>query len=443
MLTAEQNKPSQINANTPSLTSQQTEEIGNYKIVRLLGSGATSNVYLGVDKTSMKLVAIKKIRPECTIGVQHKMFAIEASLCGKLQHPNIVELYEASSGDITNSYIVMEYVEGESLEGFATPDKLLPVKTVLDIVRQAAEALNYAFQRGVIHRDVKPANMLMTEDGQVKLTDFGCALLYDSEMTQITGAGSLSYMSPEQISGIALNHQSDIYSLGSVLYHLLTGHSTFSAVDNYSAINQITNHPHIPIESRRVDLPKELCRIVDHSLQKNIADRYQDWKEFLSDLYAASGIIRDVSPAEDQIRFELMSHCIFFKDFLTVEIWEVLRASQWRTFANTEQLIKEGEHGFSFFILLKGSVVVSKKQRMLNLINTGDCVGENACLYKGSPIRGATVTAQGETIALEISKSQLESFSNEVCLRMDRAFLRSLNDKLAVSNSRVLQLMGI
>jgi serine/threonine protein kinase len=443
MLTAEQVQHSQLDVNSIPLNPPPTEEIGNYKIVRLLGCGATSNVYLGVDKTSMKLVAIKKIRPECTIGVQHKMFAIEASLCGKLQHQNIVSLYEASSGDVNNSYIVMEYVEGESLEGFASPDKLLPVKTVLDVVRQAAEALNYAFQMGVIHRDVKPANMLMTEDGQVKLTDFGCALLYDSEMTQITGAGSLSYMSPEQISGIALNHQSDIYSLGSVLYRLLTGHNTFNAVDNYSAINQITNHPHIPIGSRRVDLPKELCRIVDHSLQKNIADRYQDWKEFLSDLYAASGIIRDAGPAEEQTRFELMSHCNFFKDFLTVEIWEVLRASQWRNFARNEQIIKEGEHGFSFFIMLQGSVVVSKKQRMLNVINAGDCVGENACLYKGSPIRGATVTAHGETIALEISKNQLEGFSKEVCIRMDRAFLRSLNEKLTVSNSRVLQLMGI
>jgi CRP-like cAMP-binding protein len=139
----------------------------------------------------------------------------------------------------------------------------------------------------------------------------------------------------------------------------------------------------------------------------------------------------------------LMSRCAFFKDFLTVEIWEVLRASLWRTFLHNEQLIKDGEHGFSFYILLEGSVVVTKKQRMLNVIEAGDCVGENACLYKGSPIRGATVTAQGEVIALEISKDQLEGFSKDVCIRMDRAFLRSLNEKLSVSNTRVLQLMGI
>lgn len=416
---------------------------GKYKLVRLLGSGATSHVYLAVDQTTLKVVAIKKIRPECTIGVQHKMFAIEASLCGRLQHPNIVGLIEANSSDVDNSYIVMEYVEGESLEGYSTPDKLLPVDTVLTIIRQAAEALNYAFQRGVIHRDVKPANILMTADGQIKLTDFGCALLFDSEMTQITGAGSLSYMSPEQISGIALNHQSDIYSLGSVLYRLLTGHNTFNAADNYAAMNQITNHPHIPIESRRADLPKELCRIVDRSLQKNIADRYQDWREFLSDLYAASGIIQDVGPQEEQARFELMGRCKFFKDFLTVEIWEVLHASQWRTFAPNEILMKDGEHGFSFFVLMKGNVVVTKKQRMINMIQAGDCVGENACLYNGSPIRGATVTAQGEVFALEISKERLEGFSKDICIRMDRAFLRSLNDKLSVSNARVLQLMGI
>ena len=419
------------------------EDIGNYKITRMLGRGATSNVYLGVDKTSLKLVAIKKIRPECSLGIQHKMFAVEASLCGKLKHPNIVSLIEANNSDVDNTYIIMEYVEGESLEKFSTPDNLLPVETVMDIVRQAAEALNYAFQRGVIHRDVKPANIILRVDGLVKLTDFGCALLFDSDTTQIAGAGSLSYMSPEQITGIALNHQSDIYSMGAVLYRLLTGHNTFNATDNYAAINQIINHPHIPIETHRAGLPKELCHIVNRALQKNLEDRYQDWREFLSDLYAASGIIMDESPVDEQVKFELMSHCAFFKGFLTVEIWEVLRASLWRTFAHNEQLIKDGEHGFSFYILLEGSVVVTKKQRMLNVIHAGDCVGENACLYKGSPIRGATVAAQGEVIALEISKDRLEGFSKDVCIRMDRAFLRSLNEKLSVSNARVLQLMGI
>jgi len=434
-----QDKTSQLDKSATRLP----DDIGNYKITRMLGQGATSYVYLGVDKDSLKLVAIKKIRPECGIGLQHKMFAVEASLCGKLKHPNIVPIIKANTGDPGNAYIVMEYVEGDSLDNFSTPDKLLPVETVLDIVRQAAEALNYAFQMGVIHRDVKPANIIMRQDGLVKLSDFGCALLFDSDTTQISGAGSLSFMSPEQITGITLNHQSDIYSMGAVLYRLLTGHNTFNAADNYAAINQIINHPHVPIEARRTGLPKELGRIVDRALQKSVDDRYQDWKEFLSDLYAVSGIIREESHVEDQTKFNLMSHCAFFKDFLTVEIWEVLHASLWRTFAHNEQIIKEGEHGFSFYIILEGSVVITKKQRMLNVVQAGDCVGENACLYKGNPIRGATVTAQGNVTALEISKDRLDAFSKDVCIRMDRAFLRSLNEKLSVSNSRVLQLMGI
>lgn len=439
MYTANLDKTNKLSENNTPLV----EDIKNYKITRMLGRGATSNVYLGIDKTSLRLVAIKKLRPECSIGVQHKMFAIEASLCGKLKHPNIVALVEANNSDADNTYIIMEYVEGESLEKYSTPDNLLPVETVMDIVRQAAEALNYAFQMGVIHRDVKPANIILRVDGLVKLTDFGCALLFNSDTTQIAGAGSLSFMSPEQITGAGLNHQSDIYSMGAVLYRLLTGHNTFNATDNYAAINQIINHPHIPIEIHRVGLPKELCRIVDRALQKSLEDRYQDWKEFLSDLYAASGVNRAECQVDAQTQFELMSHCAFFKDFLTVEIWEVLHASQWRTFAHNEQLLKDGEHGFSFFILLKGSVVVTKKQRMLNVIRAGDCVGENACLYKGNPIRGATVTAQGDVIALEISKERLEGFSKDVCLRMDRAFLRSLNEKLSASNARVLQLMGL
>jgi serine/threonine protein kinase len=419
------------------------EDIKNYKITGVLGRGATSNVYLGVDKKTMQRVAIKKMRPECSIGIQHKMFAVEASLCGKLKHPNIVSLIEANNSDAQNTYIVMEYVEGESLEKFSAPDNLLTVDAVMDIVRQVAEALNYALQMGVIHRDVKPANIILRVDGLVKLADFGCALLFDSDTTQIAGAGSLSYMSPEQISGVGLNHQTDIYSLGAVLYRLLTGHNTFNATDSYAAINQIINHSPVPIETRRVGLPKELVRIVNRALQKSLEDRYQDWKEFLSDLYAAAGATRAENQVDEQAMFDLMSHCIFFKDFLTVEIWEVLRASLPRTFSHNEQLIVDGEHGFSFYILLKGSVVVTKKNRMLNLIQAGDCVGENACLYNGSPIRGATVAAQGEVIALEISKERLEAFSKDVCIRMDRAFLRSLNEKLSVSNARLLQLIGI
>lgn len=417
------------------------EDIGNYKIARMLGRGATSNVYLAIDKTTAKLVAIKRIRQECSLEIRHKMFSVEASLCGKLKHPNIVSLIEANNSGALNSYIIMEYVEGESLEKFSTTDNLLPVENVLDIVRQSAEALNYAFQMGVIHRDVKPANIILRMDGLIKLTDFGCALLFDSDTTQIAGAGSLSYMSPEQISGAKLNHQSDIYSMGAVLYRLLTGHKTFNATDNFEAINQITNHPHIPISTHRVGLPKELCRIVDRALQKKLEDRYQDWEEFLSDLSAAMRITRPESKVEEQAKYDLMSRCAFFKDFLTVEIWEVLRASLWRTFMHNEQIIKDGEHGFSFYILMEGSVVVSKKNRMLNVIEAGDCVGENACLHKGSPIRGATVTAQGEVIALEISKDQLEGFSKDVCIRMDRAFLRSLNEKLSISNMRVMQLI--
>lgn len=424
--------------NTPLIA-----DLGRYKILGVLGKGATSDVYLAMDVNTNQRVAIKKMRPECSIGMQHKMFAVESSLCGKLKHPNIVSLIEANRTDADNTYIVMEYVEGESLDKFAAPDKLLAIDRVMDITRQVAEALHYALQMGVIHRDVKPANILLRVDGQVKLADFGCALLFNSDTTQIAGAGSLSYMSPEQISGTNVNHQSDIYSLGAVLYRLLTGHNTFNATDNYAAINQIVNHPHVPIEMRRADLPKELIRITDRALQKSLSDRYQDWQEFLSDLYAATGAYRAENQTDVQTMFDLMSHCLFFKDFLTVEIWEVLRASEPRTFAHGEQLIRDGEHGFSFYILLKGSVAVTKQNRLLNLIQAGDCVGENACLYNGSPIRGATVAAQGEVIALEISKERLEAFSKEVGLRMDRAFLRSLNDKLSVSNARLLQLIGI
>lgn len=422
--------------------SRALEKIGKYQLTRVLGKGATSYVYMGIDPDTFKLVAIKKIRPENYTGIHKKMFQVEASLCGKLNHPNIVALYEACSDSPDNTYLVMEYVEGRSLDHYASPDKLLPMETVLDVIRQAAEALNYAFRMGIIHRDVKPANLLLRQDGAVKLSDFGCALLSNADTTQIGIAGSLSFMSPEQVAGKRLNHQSDIYSIGAVLYRLLTGKNPFSSTENVPLINEILTQPHVPLEKYRVDLPKELCRLVERCLQKKRQDRYRDWSEFLSDLYACSGLIRNTSNVEEQEKFERIKRCDFFQDFEDVEIWEVLRASQWRTFKHNEDMMKEGEHGFSFFILLDGSAVITTKRRMLNVIKTGDCVGEGSCLPRSSPIRTNTVTAQGAVTALEISKERLESFTTEVNLRMDRALLHSLNNKLLEGNARILQLMG-
>jgi serine/threonine protein kinase len=267
--------------------------IGDYSVVREIGVGATSNVYLGIHKKTLVSVAIKLLSKECNSDIHRQMFRTEASLCGRMNHPNIVHLYEANLDAEEGAYLVMEYIEGKSLDKFARYDNLLHMDAAIDSIGQSAKALRYASGLGIIHRDVKPDNIIRTSTGLVKLTDFGCAITNEPDAAPpIPVAGSVSYMSPEQITGKPLNHQSDMYSLGAVFYRLLTGYYTFEADSVETAVQQILNHPHIPINDRRRGIPKELSDLIDRSLRKKPEDRHANWDEFIQELREAQEAIR-------------------------------------------------------------------------------------------------------------------------------------------------------
>src|SRR5688500_13184050 len=184
--------------------------IGKYEIVRKLGDGATSTVYLGRDPFANRDVAIKLVAREAftdapNARVVHRLFLNEASLAGKLVHPHIVEIYDAVA-DEDNAYIVMEYVDGGTLQRFTRPDNLLELGDVIEIVYKCARALDFATQFGVIHRDIKPANILISADNDIKITDFGSAALLRTERTIVDGIGTPAYMSPEQHLNKTLTH---------------------------------------------------------------------------------------------------------------------------------------------------------------------------------------------------------------------------------------------
>jgi serine/threonine protein kinase len=209
------------------------DKIGKYEVVRKLGEGATSTVYLGRDPFASREVAIKLVSREAFKDapnghVMHRLFLNEASLAGKLVHPHIAEIYDAVA-DEDNAYIVMEYVSGGTLQRFARPDNLLELGDVIEIVYKCARALDFASQIGVIHRDIKPANILITDDNDIKITDFGSAAMLLTERTIVDGIGTPAYMSPEQHLNKPLNHQTDIYALGVVMFQLLTGRLPFQA----------------------------------------------------------------------------------------------------------------------------------------------------------------------------------------------------------------------
>jgi eukaryotic-like serine/threonine-protein kinase len=208
-----------------------------------------------------------------------------------MNHPNIVHIYEANLSAEEGAYLVMEYIDGNSLDKFARYDNLLHIDAAIDPIGQSAKVLRHASSLGIVHRDVKPDNIIRTSAGLVKLTDFGCAITSEPKAAPIPVAGSVSYISPEQLTGKPLNFQSDLYALGTVRYRLLTGRYTFEADSVEAAIQQILNRPHIPIGDRRKGIPKELSDLVDRALRKNPQDRHASWDEFIQELREAQEVV--------------------------------------------------------------------------------------------------------------------------------------------------------
>ena len=244
------------------------ETIGKYPVVREIARGASSIVYLADDPFNQRQVAIKVANidgqyHEAEAARYRKLFLNEASLAGKLVHPNIVGVYDAVV-DEDMSYLVMEYVPGGTLKQYCNETSLLPIQQVMMIVFKCCRAMDFAFQRGIIHRDLKPANILLSEQDDIKISDFGTAQISQATQTQLQGfIGSPAYMAPEQISEKQPSQQSDIYSMGVVMYELLTGRLPFTAQSGVGMINKILHEEPVSVARLRPDVPSRLAAIVE------------------------------------------------------------------------------------------------------------------------------------------------------------------------------------
>jgi serine/threonine protein kinase len=433
-------------ATVPGLPSV-LDKIGKYEVIKELGKGATSSVYQAYDPFQKRQVAVKVVFPEALGDKEHgkryrKLFVTEASLAGKLSHPHIVAIYDAVADEGMN-YIVMEYVDGTTLEQYARPESLLPVERIVEIVYKCARALEYASRQGVIHRDIKPANILLAGETDIKISDFGAALTVAAETTQVSGVGSPAYMSPEQVKELPLTYQTDIFSLGVVLYQLLTGRLPFKGANNYSMIYQIINtDPPRPIEVRP-NLPPRVDAIVMRALQKNTAARYQTWDEMAHDLATALGTEekREEVFAESE-KFDTLRALDFFCQFSDVELWEVLRLATWHKHPRDTVLIQENDIGSSFFILVSGEVKVVKQDRLLNVLRAGECFGEMAYLGKQKFQRSASIVSLADIAVIEIRAETLSKASDLCRHHFHGAFLELLVDRLAMANLRLSQLLA-
>ena len=421
------------------------ERIGRYPIQKQIGVGATAQVFLAHDTIAKRDVAIKVFEFDESNGVTAKLlrkgFLAEAGLAGKLVHPHIVEIYDAVS-EPDYSYLVMEYVSGSTLEQYADVSNLLPLGKVVEIIFKCIRAMDFAFQQGVIHRDLKPGNILMSPEGEIKVSDFGASFQGSQghEITQITGIGSPAYMSPEQILMEDLNHQTDIYSLGVVLYKLLTGRLPYSAPNQMSLAYEIVNVPPIPPSTFRPDIPPLLEEIILRAIDKNRDNRYATWIDFGKDLSKAftSLHLKGESTSGSE-KFQTLRDLQFFEDFDDAMLWEALRITSWRRVESGATFIREGEQGDSFFLLLEGEVEVTLRGRQINTIKNGGCFGEILYFSERTTNRTTTITALGDITAVEIKAKAMKAASDACQVGFNKALIRVLIDRLSQANARLAE----
>jgi len=277
--------------------------LGRYQVEKELGKGAMGVVYQGRDTTIGRMVAIKTLAlsqefdGEALQDARDRFFR-EAETAGRLQHPQIVTIFDAGEAHDL-AYIAMEFLHGHDLSSHCKPGQLLPVPTVLRIVAQVAEALAYAHRQQVVHRDIKPANIMYEPvSGTVKVTDFGIARITDSRKTR-TGLvlGTPSFMSPEQLAGKKVDGRTDLYSLGVMLYQMLTGVLPFRADSMSELMLKIASQEAADVRSLRPELAENLAGVVALSISKRPETRYQTGDQFAADLRAvASPSVVDLAP---------------------------------------------------------------------------------------------------------------------------------------------------
>jgi serine/threonine protein kinase len=272
------------------MATHQEGRLGRYEILSVLGRGAMGTVYKARDPMLDRMVAVKTITipggaPQDTQGYRERFFR-EARAAGRLSHPGIITIFDVDVDAERGPYIVMEYVAGQTLDQFCSAgNEKRSLPRTLDLVQQLALALQCAHSQGIIHRDLKPANILVTPDGRAKIADFGVAKLDLSQFTS-TGVvfGTPSFMSPEQLEGAEVDARSDLFSLGVILYSLLTGYRPFQGTSVATISFKVVYHDPVPVTALNATLPPGTQHVVSRALAKVPTDRYQSAEEMALDL---------------------------------------------------------------------------------------------------------------------------------------------------------------
>jgi tRNA A-37 threonylcarbamoyl transferase component Bud32 len=418
-------------------------KIGSWEIMGILGRGASATIYLGRELFPARDVAIKVYNPQQLSPEDRKLFRSlflkETLLAKRLTHPNITQVYDAATDD-QRAYIVMEYCKEGSLERFCTPDGLLPHARVAHLLESCCDALSYANANGVIHRDLKPANILMSADGEAKVADFGVAfsnLAFDSTRTMMVG--SPAYMAPEQLEGKPASMKSDMYSLGIVLYKMLVGALPF-APDTPGALAARIMLGNLPVPSEaRPGVPAMFDLVFSRATARDPQLRYASWEDFAADLRGIASPAGEQGAGERVAQLRMLP---FFREFGDAALAEVVPMGRWFDVRAGSQLVGEDDPGYSFFVLVRGQMRVTRKGTLLAIRGAGECLGETSFLRRSGAKRFSTLTAVTDCAVIEFEPDVLWLVSPEVMQKFHVAFLSAMADRLIHAEGALAELMG-
>ncbi len=416
------------------------KRIGKYQVIERLANGTMGVVYEGYDPIAERPVAIKVSLAEHIKDKQqqrrfNELFVREAKTASLLHHPNILEIYDCGI-DQGRYYIVMELVRhARTIKDFISDEELLKPEEAVDMIIQCAEGLKYAHLQGIIHRDIKPANLLVTEDKKVKIADFSIAFVEqpDFDMTMPTGfVGSPRYMSPEQVQEDVITSQSDLYSLGVVMFELLTGKHPFEAESFSRLIYKVVNEdPPDPL-SIKPDLPEKLATYMRHALIKDPEKRFQSASEmikYLKRVFPGTGHSSEqnimTTPLEVQLSdnksFKQFRPLSLFASLSEAELRTVSQYCEWLEFKDGEQIINHGYPIDALYFLLEGEL--SDQQ-----IKKGECFGEISFLSEETSL--TAVHAVGKVRVLKIKRESLDQLPDICQLKLYKALSKKMAENL-------------
>lgn len=412
------------------------DRIGKYQLDKIIHQGKYRTIYKAHDPFLERDVAIKISQfPDNQEGEENSQqlrnsFFLETRAVGQLQHPNIVSVYDAGIGD-RQTFIVMEYIGAKSLATMMNEKQEISVSKAIDIVFKCCKALEYAHSKNVVHRDIKPANILITEDGNVKIVDFGIAKVRDEIDTLSSGLfGSPLYMAPEQIEEQEVGPSTDLYALGVVLYELLTGEKIFEADNVHTHMYKILNEKPKPLSRYGVEHAEKIQPIIDQALEKQRDQRYPAAADFAAAIRSVDIALRyEEAEIIKRVNTDQAGMLGFFKEFSQKQLSEFVDLATWLRISKEETIVSAGEIDQTFYVIVGGKAIVYKLNEPVKTLTEGDCFGEVGLLRHENS--STSVMANTDMLLMKLTTSDLDKMTTALQAEFYKSVALSMIKRLS------------